>query len=603
MASCRTGCSSTAPPSRRSPRGLPVLLLDADHDPLIGAATLPTNRRTVILPSINAEVVQVRDTAGSKNKLHASRPRRASRDHGPGPARGRPGPAGADRHLQAGGRAAARRALAEARRHQHRPLRRDPRARRLEGLRHRHRRRPRAAAAAGESRTWPAACSAPTRSRCCSPASTCPRCAATACKDGTRTAVVVQVHPDPAGAGPRRADPRAGDRADGRPAAAGAPDHARAGVPADQPAHGAARRSASRPGRPSCPARWSRPSCAAGACCRCPMPSWPGRTQPCGRRRKEVEHWLARKGPQVPIRELYWNVGTLSVATLVSYRRPGQPRGSPHQAIIPGAVALEAVLGPVEDVRILETIRRPAAKPIVDKGAPEPLAVPIRVHAPFHVIDVEEAWTFAAHGYRLHPEVPPPSNLQAKVGLVADRFMAAGARKSPVSSVAVAPTGDGKPSNSAARTSDFEASGANASAAKPHNPGQGTPPSDSAQESGTPPVTLVTLVTLARKRWGNRHHPLVVTVGGLVTRWPDGTCSIIGASAWAGPESAEMHGLRSFSTGGELQVARSKSPARRFASALPSDLSDGYTLRELKRLARDLGLMPKVLFPEAAASA
>ena len=28
------------------PKKLPVLLLDADHDPLIGAATLPTNRRT-----------------------------------------------------------------------------------------------------------------------------------------------------------------------------------------------------------------------------------------------------------------------------------------------------------------------------------------------------------------------------------------------------------------------------------------------------------------------------------------------------------------------------------------------------------------------------
>ena len=46
-----------------------MLLLDADHDPLIGAATLPTNRRTAILPRLNAEVIQVRDTAGSKNKL------------------------------------------------------------------------------------------------------------------------------------------------------------------------------------------------------------------------------------------------------------------------------------------------------------------------------------------------------------------------------------------------------------------------------------------------------------------------------------------------------------------------------------------------------
>ena len=51
------------------PKGLPVLLLDADHDPLIGAATLPTKRRTVIQPRLNAEVIQVWDTACSKTKL------------------------------------------------------------------------------------------------------------------------------------------------------------------------------------------------------------------------------------------------------------------------------------------------------------------------------------------------------------------------------------------------------------------------------------------------------------------------------------------------------------------------------------------------------
>ena len=56
-----------------------MLLLDADHDPLIGAATLPTNRRTAILPTINAEVIQVRDTACSKNKLLKSPARREPR--------------------------------------------------------------------------------------------------------------------------------------------------------------------------------------------------------------------------------------------------------------------------------------------------------------------------------------------------------------------------------------------------------------------------------------------------------------------------------------------------------------------------------------------
>ena len=59
------------------PQRLPVLLLDADHDPLIGAATLPTNRRTVLRPRLNAEIVQVCDTACSKNKLMTSPARRA----------------------------------------------------------------------------------------------------------------------------------------------------------------------------------------------------------------------------------------------------------------------------------------------------------------------------------------------------------------------------------------------------------------------------------------------------------------------------------------------------------------------------------------------
>jgi hypothetical protein len=56
---------------------VPLLLLDADHDPLIGAATLPTNRRTVIRPAISAQVTQVRDTVCSRNKLLSSPARRA----------------------------------------------------------------------------------------------------------------------------------------------------------------------------------------------------------------------------------------------------------------------------------------------------------------------------------------------------------------------------------------------------------------------------------------------------------------------------------------------------------------------------------------------
>ena len=55
---------------------------------------------------------------------------------------------------------------------------------------------------------------------------------------------------------------------------------------------------------------------------------------------------------------------------------------------------LEAVTGPVASVTIVRTVHR---EPIVDTGEPEPLSMPIQVSGPFHVIDVDEAWTFAGH--------------------------------------------------------------------------------------------------------------------------------------------------------------------------------------------------------------
>ena len=55
---------------------------------------------------------------------------------------------------------------------------------------------------------------------------------------------------------------------------------------------------------------------------------------------------------------------------------------------------LEAVTGPVATVTIVRTVHR---APIVDAGEPEPLDVPIQVSAPFHVLDVDEAWAFAGH--------------------------------------------------------------------------------------------------------------------------------------------------------------------------------------------------------------
>jgi hypothetical protein len=51
----------------------------------------------------------------------------------------------------------------------------------------------------------------------------------------------------------------------------------------------------------------------------------------------------------------------------VTYRLPGQTRGSPHRALVPGAIrdarqaaaALARLLGPVEQVRIVEVAYRP----------------------------------------------------------------------------------------------------------------------------------------------------------------------------------------------------------------------------------------------------
>ena len=89
------------------------------------------------------------------------------------------------------------------------------------------------------------------------------------------------------------------------------------------------------------------------------------------------------------------------------YRPPGQVRGSPQSAIIPGevadpqaaATALEVALGPVEAVQIVETFYRPSASAVVapatvveDASEPAPLVVPFPVPPHVHVLDVAEAW-------------------------------------------------------------------------------------------------------------------------------------------------------------------------------------------------------------------
>jgi hypothetical protein len=91
----------------------------------------------------------------------------------------------------------------------------------------------------------------------------------------------------------------------------------------------------------------------------------------------------------------------------MSYRRPGQRRGSPHQAIIPGDVYcpdaatldLEPVLGDVEDVRIVETLRRPVAAP--------PTAPPPELDAAGTILGPTPA-SGCGHDHCREVEHPPP---------------------------------------------------------------------------------------------------------------------------------------------------------------------------------------------------
>jgi putative DNA primase/helicase len=91
---------------------------------------------------------------------------------------------------------------------------------------------------------------------------------------------------------------------------------------------------------------------------------------------KSLQRREAGKGGQTLIGTFYWEMSTLSEATAVAYRRPGQRRGSPHRAVLPGRVedavaaeaALAAVLGPVEQVQALELLRRPCADEATPPG-------------------------------------------------------------------------------------------------------------------------------------------------------------------------------------------------------------------------------------------
>lgn len=363
-------------------KALPVLVLDADHDALIGAATVPTNRRTVIRARLNAEVIQVCNTTGSKNKLMGSAARReqvlALARH----------EAAQDRQVLIGTYKPVaellRSAFADAPdanihiahfgairgldcwkdfdtvivvgREQPPPLAVENMARSLFGA------NSEPLLLAGEY---------------------VPQMRGHRTKDGSRTAVVVQVHPDPrVQALVEQAREREIEQMVGRlrlvhrnhPARVLLLTNLPTALPVDRfttwegimPDKMEQAIMRGRGVLPLSHAELARvhPDLWATA--------------------KEAEHWLARKGPQVPIRELYWKVGTLSVATLVSYRRPGQRRGSPQQAMLPGRfdgtliaeALLAGVVGEVEQVRILNAVARPGIVEETPGVLPEPLVIP-----------------------------------------------------------------------------------------------------------------------------------------------------------------------------------------------------------------------------------
>jgi predicted P-loop ATPase len=206
--------------------------------------------------------------------------------------------------------------------------------------------------------------------------------------------------------------------------------------------------------------------------------------------------------------------------------------------------------------------------------------------------------------YRRPSPVLEPTAEQADAGRIANVFAMAGRSTSPVSPVAGGTSGDGKASKTAAVTtvttvtSSFETSAA--VTGSPHGAATGMPASTgkSAMESGNMPVTPVTVVTAAESL--AKESP--VASG-------DGAFSGDGDHGWddldhwryrlsrAGPSrDARQQVVLDWgsSAGGTVDTT-----GEHIELTLPVDLPDSYASRELKRLARDLSLMPKVLFPPA----
>jgi hypothetical protein len=143
---------------------------------------------------------------------------------------------------------------------------------------------------------------------------------------------------------------------------------------------------------------------------------------------KVVDHWRARHGGRGAMEDGYWGAVSQANATRVGYRRPGQTRGSLHQALIPGDVhgpeaarlALEAVVGEMAAVEVVETLHRPADRPgpaSLPRSSSRPLEqdeAEITVDpAPTPVVDHPRRWAVLSPPFAVPPAepangLPPP---------------------------------------------------------------------------------------------------------------------------------------------------------------------------------------------------
>lgn len=188
-------------------------------------------------------------------------------------------------------------------------------------------------------------------------------------------------------------------------------------------------------------------------------------------------------------------------------------------------------------------------------------------------------------------------------------YAMAGRRASPLPPVGGGASGDGEANRCAAITSvttvtsKLDICGASGPLAVCIAAGRATSTCESAMESGTMPVTSVTLVTAAKTL---RNSAPIVSGDGRHSgdtgdhAWDDlDHWRFRLGSPGAGRDARLQTALDWVrAAGGTIDTA-----GERIRAALPAGLADGYALCELKRLAPDLGVIDRVVLPETAAEA